>query len=82
VPVRLRHFFTAVRYYWITAKGHRLRPWTSPYIRWRMETFYGAEAAEMDGQKFIRILWRDRKRMRRFMAWVAERRREQRLRGV
>jgi hypothetical protein len=47
-----------------------------------METFYGAEAAEMNGRKFIRILWRDRKRMGRFMAWVAERRREQHLRGV
>lgn len=82
MPVRLRRFFTAIHYYWITAKGYRLRPWASPYIRWRMETFYGAEAAELDRRKFWRILWRDRARMRRFIAWIAERRRGMRSRGV
>jgi hypothetical protein len=82
LPVRLRRFFTAVRYYWITTKGYRLRPWASPYIRWRMETFYGAQAEGLDARKFCRILWRDRARMRRFIAWVSERRREQRARGV
>src|SRR5580704_9539814 len=34
---------TALRYYWITAKGYRLRPWASPYIRWRLETFFGGD---------------------------------------
>ena len=82
MPVRLRRIFTAIRYYWITAKGYRLRPWASPYIRWRMETFYGAEAAELDRRKFWRILWRDRARMQRFIAWIAERRRSVRSRGV
>lgn len=82
MPVRLRRFFTTIRYYWITAKGYRLRPWASPYLRWRMETFYGAEAAGLDASKFLRILWRDRQRMRRFITWVGERRRAQRHRGV
>src|SRR5580704_11321295 len=27
-----RAMLTALRYYWITAKGYRLRPWASPYI--------------------------------------------------
>jgi hypothetical protein len=80
--VRLRRFFTAIRYYWITTKGYRLQPWASPYIRWRMETFYGPEAAELDARKFFHMLWRDRARMRRFITWVGERRREQRHRGV
>jgi hypothetical protein len=31
--------FTALRYYWETAKGYRFRPWDSPYIRWRMRRF-------------------------------------------
>jgi hypothetical protein len=47
-----------------------------------METFYGAEAAELDAAKFFRILWRDRARMRQFIAWVGERRRAQRRSGV
>ena len=82
LPVRLRRIFTTIRYYWITAKGHRLRPWASPYIRWRMETFYGADAAGLGAAKFLKILWRDRGRMRRFMMWVGERRRAQHRRGV
>ena len=34
---------TALRYYWITARGYRLRPWASPYLRWRLETFFGGD---------------------------------------
>lgn len=68
----------ALRYYWITAKGFRLRPWASPYIRWRMETFFGEDAAHLDARKFFRLMWRERARMERFLEWVAERRREQR----
>jgi len=62
----------ALRYYWIISKGHRLRPWTSPYIQWRMETFFGYEAAHLDARKFFSLMWRNRARMERFLEWVAE----------
>ena len=68
----------ALRYYWMVAKGYRLAPWKSPYLRWRMETFFGSAAADLTGGKFLRLMWTERARMRRFLAWVAERRREQR----
>ncbi len=68
---------TAWRYYWRTARGYRLRPWQSPYLRWRLETFLGGEAAELDARGFFRLLWRERKRVRQFLVWVAEREREQ-----
>jgi hypothetical protein len=68
----------ALRYYWITAKGYRLRPWKSPYIQWRLETFYGKEASDLNAKKFWDLMWRERTRMKRFLAWVAVRRREQR----
>ena len=67
----------ALRYYWITAKGYRLRPWASPYIRWRLETYFGAEAAELDAKQFFRLLWREREQMEQFLEWVREMRREQ-----
>ncbi len=70
--------WSALRYYWIFAKGYRLRPWKSPYIRWRMETFFGTEAAELDARKLVRLLWRERAQIRRFLRWAEERRREQR----
>ncbi len=70
----------ALRYYWIIAKGYRLRPWKSPYIQWRMETFFGPGAADLDARKFFRLLWRERVRMERFLDWVAEHRAAQRAR--
>jgi len=70
--------FSAIRYYWITAKGYRLRPWQSPYIRWRLETFFGPSAANQGAGDFCRLIWRERARLRSFLAWVDERRREQR----
>jgi hypothetical protein len=67
-----------LRYYWITAKGYRLRPWKSPYLRWRFETFLGAEAADMSARMFFRLSWKYRERMKRFVRWSEERRRIQR----
>jgi len=67
----------ALRYYWMVAKGYRLRPWRSPYLQWRMETFFGAEADDLDARKFLHLMWRERARMKSFAAWAAERRRAQ-----
>jgi len=67
----------ALRYFWIASKGYRLRPWKSPYIRWRMETFLGEQAAADDAGTFFRLLWRERAQLRRFLRWAEERRREQ-----
>jgi len=70
----------ALRYYWIIAKGYRLTPWKSPYIRWRMETFFGPAAAELGLREFFGLLWRERARMERFLEWVAVREGEKRAR--
>jgi hypothetical protein len=67
----------ALRYYWMVAKGYRLRPWCSPYLQWRMETFFGPEANNLDARKFFRLMWRERQLMKRFIIWADERRREQ-----
>ena len=69
--------FTALRYYWTTAKGYRLRPWASPYLRWRLETFFGGDTHSLGPAEFFYLLWRERARFRNFLAWVAERRRAQ-----
>ena len=71
--------FEALRYYWIVARGYRLTPWNSPYIRWRFETFLGPEAAALDAGKFFRLSWKYRDRLESFMQWAAQRRREQHL---
>ena len=68
----------AIRYYWIISKGYHLRPWQSPYIQWRLETFFGKGAADLDGRKFFRLIWTERVRLKRFLGWVAIRRGTQR----
>jgi hypothetical protein len=67
-----------LRYYWISAKGYRLSPWNSPYLRWRFETFLGSEAADMNAAEFFRLSWKYRDQMERFVEWADERRRIQR----
>ncbi len=69
--------FEALHYYWVVARGYRLNPWNSPYIRWRFETFLGAEAADMDARKFFRLAWKHRAQMEEFVVWVGQRRRDQ-----
>jgi hypothetical protein len=65
-----------LRYYWLAAKGHRLRPWRSPYVQWRMETFFGREAEPATARRFCTLLWRERQRMREFFRWTEEYRRK------
>lgn len=67
-----------LRYYWSVARGYRLKPWKSPYVRWRFETFLGKEAANLDARKFLRLSWKYRANLTRFMDWASERNRVQR----
>jgi len=67
---------TGLRYYWLTSKGYRLRPWKSPYLQWRMETFFGPAAANLTARKFFGFMWSERVRILRFLKWVGEMRRE------
>ena len=69
-------------YYWIAARGYRLRPWKSPYLRWRFETFLGTEASNLSASKFLTMSWKYRRQMQRFVDWAADRRRMQRRRFV
>ncbi|HXT86330.1 MAG TPA: hypothetical protein VN745_04835 [Verrucomicrobiae bacterium] len=72
----LQNMLTALRYYWLISKGYRLRPWKSPYLQWRMETFFGPAAANLTAGRFLSYMWKERARLRRFLAWVEEMRRE------
>lgn len=62
----------ALRYYWVASKGYHLRPWKSPYIRWRMETFFGPQAEPATAGHFFELLWRERRRLGEFLRWAEE----------
>jgi hypothetical protein len=74
--------WATLRYYWIVARGYRLRPWSSPYLQWRFETFLGREGADMTPGKFLRLVWKYRDQMERFVNWAAERRRSERRHSI
>jgi hypothetical protein len=75
--IRMKMFRT-LSYYWSAARGYRFKPWKSPYMCWRFETFLGKEAADMTPRKFFHLAWKYREHMERFVDWAAERRRFQR----
>lgn len=61
-----------LRFLWTATAGYRLRPWRSPYLRWRIETYSGMRAEEIGFRQFWRFVWRERGRLWRFLTWVAE----------
>jgi hypothetical protein len=67
-----------LQFYWLASPGYRLRPWRSPYIQWRFETFLGKEAANLNASRFFHLSWKYRYRLKAFADWAAVRRRAQR----
>ncbi len=62
---------------WKITAGYRLRPWRSPYVHWRLETYFGKQGDVHGGGALVRLLWRERRELRRFLHWVEERQVEQ-----
>ncbi len=65
-----------VRFLWQVSKGYRLRPWRSPYLRWRIETDSGLRAESIGALVFWRFLWRERRRLVTYLEWAVRMRSE------
>ncbi len=61
-----------LRFLWVATRGHRLRPWRSEYLKWRLETYSGLHAEEIRGRDFWRFLVTERGQLLRFGRWLAE----------
>jgi len=59
-------------YLWRSARGNRLRPWRSPYLRWRIETYWGLHADRITPAEFRAFLWNHRRDLLRFLRWAAK----------
>jgi hypothetical protein len=59
-----------LRLLWVMTRGYRLRPWRSPYLRWRIETYSGREAATIGAREFWGFAWRERRSLRRYLEWA------------
>ncbi len=60
-----------LRIAWRLSKGYRLRPWKSPYLRWRIETYLGGHADRIAAGEFFAIVWRRRREFFRYLEWAA-----------
>ena len=58
---------------WRLSRGYRICPWRSPYLRWRMETYWGLHAERIEFKEFWVFLWRHRLEMTRYIRWAADR---------
>src|SRR5437764_12384327 len=60
------------RFLWNATRGHRLTPWRSPYLLWRIETYCGVKMQQIGFLEFWEFLWRERGDLWRFLKWAAE----------
>jgi hypothetical protein len=60
-----------LRVLWRLTRGYRLRPWKSPYLRWRIETYSGLDARYIGFWSFWRFSWRERRHLFRYLRWAA-----------
>jgi len=51
-------------------KGYRLRPWLSPYLRWRIETWSGIDAETITLKQFFSFVWEHRAELARYLKWA------------
>ncbi len=63
---------SAVRFWWRGCKGHRLTPWRSPYLRWRMETYSGKPAGTLRLADFWELAKAEREQIGNYLRWVGE----------
>jgi hypothetical protein len=68
--------FSALRFLWIATRGHRLRPWRSEFLRWRIETYSGMKADSLSATDVFRFVWEERWELLRFLAWTEEMKKE------
>jgi hypothetical protein len=61
-----------LRFLWTATRGHRLRPWRSEYLKWRLETYSGLHAEQVDARDFLRFLVSERRQLLRFGRWLSE----------
>jgi hypothetical protein len=68
-PMAMRN---AVCFLWNATRGHRLRPWRSDYLRWRIETYSGRKADTIGARDFFRFVWHEKGQLSRFLYWTSK----------
>jgi hypothetical protein len=62
----------SLRFLWNATKGHRLAPWRSPYLLWRIETYTGVKMTQIGFLEFWEFMWRERRELWLFLKWTGD----------
>ena len=58
------------RFLWNATRGHRLTPWRSEYLRWRVETYSGKRAETLTASDVLGFFWSYRWEFLSYLAWI------------
>jgi hypothetical protein len=61
-----------LRFLWNATRGHRLRPWRSEYLKWRIETYSGKKAETLQPRDVMAFCWQQKWVLLRFLRWTGE----------
>lgn len=70
-----------LRFLWNATRGHRLTPWRSEFLRWRIETYSGKPAETLTARDVLSFCWSSRWELLSFLAWTGTLEREARKRA-
>jgi len=73
--------FAPLRFVWNATRGHRLAPWRSEFLRWRVETYSGKPADSLRAKDILNFVWTSRWELLNFLAWTSRLQKEARKRG-
>ena len=60
-----------LRFLWNATRGHRLAPWRSEYLRWRVETYSGKRAETLTAMDILGFFWSSRWEFLSYLAWIS-----------
>jgi hypothetical protein len=59
------------RFAWNATRGHRLTPWRSEYLKWRIETYSGKKASTLGPRDVLGFVWSSRWELLDFLVWTS-----------
>jgi hypothetical protein len=68
----IKRMLASLRFVWNATRGHRLQPWRSEYIKWRIETYSGKKAETLQTRDVLLFIWQEKRNLLRFLRWTDE----------
>lgn len=72
--------FSALKFIWNATRGHRLAPWRSEYLRWRVETYSSKPAETLRARDILAFMWHSKWELLSFLLWTGQVQKEARRR--